>query len=117
MIKHHPHDSLLLAHANGELALSMSIALSAHCELCEHCQAALAAYTEQAARAAFSPAPTFALSPKAARGNQPHQDAETLEPLTAAPFESMLEQIFSQGVSTEPVSAEPVAITFKKQEY
>ncbi|MCL1037585.1 ChrR family anti-sigma-E factor [Shewanella submarina] len=38
MIKYHPSDALLQAHVAGELPLSMSIAVSAHCEMCQVCQ-------------------------------------------------------------------------------
>ena len=53
MIKHHPHTDLLLAHAQGELPLSMSIAISAHCALCHECQSQVSRFTEQAAELAF----------------------------------------------------------------
>ncbi|QYK03717.1 ChrR family anti-sigma-E factor [Shewanella zhangzhouensis] len=39
MIKHHPSDEMLLAHAAGETVLGLAIALSAHCELCPACAA------------------------------------------------------------------------------
>ncbi|WP_445773670.1 ChrR family anti-sigma-E factor [Shewanella sp.] len=38
MINYHPDQHLLSLHAKGELPLSMSIAISAHAELCAHCQ-------------------------------------------------------------------------------
>ncbi|MCT8986823.1 ChrR family anti-sigma-E factor [Shewanella phaeophyticola] len=38
MINYHPDQHLLSLHAKGELPLSMSIAISAHAELCQHCQ-------------------------------------------------------------------------------
>jgi len=38
MIKHHPSDTLLAQYCAGELPLSLSIALSAHIEMCDHCQ-------------------------------------------------------------------------------
>lgn len=38
MINYHPDQHLLSLHAKGELPLSMSIAISAHAELCPHCQ-------------------------------------------------------------------------------
>lgn len=37
MINYHPDQHLLSLHAKGELPLSMSIAISAHAELCQHC--------------------------------------------------------------------------------
>ena len=42
MIKHHPQQELLVSHANGVLPLSMAIAVSAHCALCETCREQLA---------------------------------------------------------------------------
>lgn len=39
MIKHHPSESLLTRYCAGELPFSLSIALSAHIEMCPHCQA------------------------------------------------------------------------------
>ncbi|PML80029.1 ChrR family anti-sigma-E factor [Enterovibrio norvegicus] len=53
MIKYHPTDEMLAAHAVGDLAASMSIAVSAHCEMCEHCMNKVALFTEQAAQLAF----------------------------------------------------------------
>lgn len=39
MIKHHPSEPLLAKYCAGELPFSLSIALSAHIEMCEQCQA------------------------------------------------------------------------------
>lgn len=39
MIKHHPSEQLLAQYCAGELPFSLSIALSAHIEMCAHCQA------------------------------------------------------------------------------
>lgn len=39
MIKHHPNDTLLAQYSSGELAFSLSIAISAHIEMCPQCQA------------------------------------------------------------------------------
>jgi len=122
MINHHPHDSLLLAHANGELALSMSIAISAHCELCEQCQTALTAYTEQAARAAFHLAPMSSFSafpPKTDNDNAASRgaSARAQAPSIPAPLEHMLEHIFAQPTLSEAPSNKPISIKLKKQEY
>ncbi|MFC0119587.1 ChrR family anti-sigma-E factor [Pseudoalteromonas xiamenensis] len=38
MIKHHPTDALLFAFAEGSLSVTLSMAVSAHIELCECCQ-------------------------------------------------------------------------------
>ncbi|WP_028025289.1 ChrR family anti-sigma-E factor [Enterovibrio calviensis] len=54
MIKYHPADELLLAHAAGTLPASMSIAVAAHSEMCEICANKLVAFENQAAEEAFS---------------------------------------------------------------
>ena len=46
MIKYHPQQELLSLHIKGELPLSMSLAISAHAELCSICQQKLNALTE-----------------------------------------------------------------------
>lgn len=45
MIKYHPNQDLLTLHAKGELPLSLSIAVSAHCELCAECTEKVTALT------------------------------------------------------------------------
>jgi len=70
MIKHHPHTDLLLAHAQGELPLSMSIAVAAHCALCNECQSLVSRYTEQAAERAF-------LAPSAATGENGSNETDS----------------------------------------
>lgn len=54
MIKFHPNKQLLVLHSNGELPLSMSLAISAHLELCTQCQQAFTKLTQQSTEAAFS---------------------------------------------------------------
>ncbi|PKF63354.1 hypothetical protein CW745_00420 [Psychromonas sp. psych-6C06] len=39
MIKHHPNEELLAQYCRGELPFSLSIALSAHIEMCPECKA------------------------------------------------------------------------------
>lgn len=39
MIKHHPSEQLLAQYSRGELALSLSLAVSAHIEMCSKCKA------------------------------------------------------------------------------
>ena len=39
MIKHHPTEALLAQYSSGELSYSLSIAISAHIEMCPKCQA------------------------------------------------------------------------------
>ncbi|MCL2918705.1 ChrR family anti-sigma-E factor [Shewanella litorisediminis] len=50
MIKHHPSDEMLLAHAAGETVLGLAIALSAHCELCPACAARVAHFQDKLAK-------------------------------------------------------------------
>ena len=54
MIKYHPNQDLLTLHAHGELPLSLSIAVSAHCELCSECSAKLASLTLAATEDSFT---------------------------------------------------------------
>ena len=57
MIKYHPNQELLSLHAKGQLPLSLSIAVSAHCELCPQCTEQLMALTLKASDDSFSLAP------------------------------------------------------------
>jgi putative transcriptional regulator len=43
MIKHHPTQQLLLEFAKGELSITMSMAVSAHVEMCQCCASKMAA--------------------------------------------------------------------------
>ncbi|RJG48130.1 ChrR family anti-sigma-E factor [Motilimonas pumila] len=54
MIKHHPSNEILLLHTKGELPLSLSLAVSAHIELCPECQKIQQALTEQESDAAWT---------------------------------------------------------------
>ena len=53
MIKYHPQHELLSLHIKGELPLSMSLAISAHAELCDICQQKLNGLTECETAATF----------------------------------------------------------------
>lgn len=53
MIKYHPQHELLSLHIKGELPLSMSLAISAHAELCDICQQKLNRITECETAATF----------------------------------------------------------------
>ncbi|MBB1389174.1 anti-sigma factor [Shewanella vesiculosa] len=59
MINYHPDQHMLSLHAKGELPLSMSIAISAHAEFCQHCQQQLdqmtIAMSEQQFESAVAP--------------------------------------------------------------
>ncbi|UJF20653.1 ChrR family anti-sigma-E factor [Shewanella sp. OMA3-2] len=54
MINYHPNQQLLLLHIKGELPLSMSLAISAHAELCDICHKSLSLLTKQQTIAVFS---------------------------------------------------------------
>ncbi|WP_434355277.1 ChrR family anti-sigma-E factor [Parasalinivibrio latis] len=54
MIKYHPYESMLVAFAAGELPTSLTIAVSAHAEMCPECQAKIDRYTEMLAEKAFN---------------------------------------------------------------
>ncbi|MDU0354712.1 ChrR family anti-sigma-E factor [Paraglaciecola aquimarina] len=50
MIKHHPNPSLLLAFSQGQLAASLSIAISTHIDHCQHCRHQVMALQETSAQ-------------------------------------------------------------------
>jgi putative transcriptional regulator len=53
MIKHHPNDAILKNFVDGTLADSVSLIVSSHVELCEHCQAKVQQLTANAADSVF----------------------------------------------------------------
>jgi putative transcriptional regulator len=53
MIKHHPNAAILKDFVDGTLADSVSLIVSSHVELCEHCQQQVSMLTAQAADSAF----------------------------------------------------------------
>jgi putative transcriptional regulator len=53
MIKHHPNDAILKNFVDGTLADSVSLIVSSHIELCEHCQAKVQQLTANAADSVF----------------------------------------------------------------
>ncbi|PMN45669.1 transcriptional regulator [Vibrio lentus] len=53
MIKHHPNAAILKDFVDGNLADSVSLIVSSHVELCEHCQKQVSMLTAQAAESAF----------------------------------------------------------------
>ncbi|WP_372940269.1 ChrR family anti-sigma-E factor [Shewanella sp.] len=63
MINYHPDQHLLSLHAKGELPLSMSIAISAHAELCHHCQQQLDQMTIALSEQEFEQQQTVAKQP------------------------------------------------------
>ncbi|MFA0056632.1 ChrR family anti-sigma-E factor [Vibrio echinoideorum] len=60
MIKHHPNAAILKDFVDGNIADSVSLIVSSHVELCEHCQKQVSMLTAQAADSAFeSDTPVF----------------------------------------------------------
>ncbi|ROR16270.1 ChrR family anti-sigma-E factor [Vibrio crassostreae] len=53
MIKHHPNAAILKDFVDGNLADSVSLIVSSHVELCEHCQKQVSTLTAQAAGSVF----------------------------------------------------------------
>lgn len=53
MIKHHPNAAILKDFVDGNLADSVSLIVSSHVELCEHCQKQVSMLTVQAADSVF----------------------------------------------------------------
>ncbi|ARP40954.1 ChrR family anti-sigma-E factor [Vibrio syngnathi] len=53
MIKHHPNTAILKDFVDGTLADSVSLIVSSHVELCEHCQQQVSMLTAQAADSVF----------------------------------------------------------------
>jgi len=53
MIKHHPNAAILKDFVDGTLADSVSLIVSSHLELCEHCQQQVSMLTAQAADSVF----------------------------------------------------------------
>ena len=53
MIKHHPNAAILKDFVDGTLADSVSLIVSSHVELCEHCQQQVSMLTAQAADTVF----------------------------------------------------------------
>ncbi|EOD81882.1 hypothetical protein D515_00040 [Grimontia indica] len=93
MIKYHPSEALLEAHAAGELPASMSIAVAAHCELCSCCADKLAHFEAKAAESAFS--------------EESVNDAETHAEQEALFADMMASIISGESVPMTKVSASP----------
>lgn len=115
MIKHHPNQQLLLAHAKGELSLSMTIAVSAHCALCDTCKKAVAQYTKEAASLAFNQeeiADTTVDKTDISANSIAFMEYDVPEEL-----QTMLAQILCQPESTTTPSYEPLFVSVKNQQY
>ncbi|GIU37431.1 anti-ECF sigma factor ChrR [Shewanella hafniensis] len=120
MIKHHPQQELLVSHANGDLPLSMAIAVAAHCALCETCREQLALLTEQAANLALNPDDAHAVKhTDKATIHTAHIDAENTQ-ATNVPvmdIDAMLAQIMAQPAATDVPSNAPLDVQVKQQHY
>ncbi|MEO3738464.1 ChrR family anti-sigma-E factor [Shewanella baltica] len=120
MIKHHPQHELLVSHANGVLPLSMAIAVSAHCALCETCREQLALITEQAANSALNPDGAHAAkhidqeSIHTAHINAEHTQATNLPVMD---IDAMLAQIMAQPAATDVPNNAPLDVQVKQQHY
>lgn len=120
MIKHHPQQDLLVSHANGVLPLSMAIAVSAHCALCETCREQLALLTEQAANSALNPDGAHAAkhidqeSIHTAHINAEHTQATNVPVMD---IDAMLAQIMAQPAATDVPNNAPLDVQVKQQHY
>ena len=52
-ITHHPSDALLYSHIDGDLPESLSVAMTLHCDMCEHCKQKAQRLTNQFADKAW----------------------------------------------------------------
>ena len=107
MINYHPNQQLLSLHAQGELPLSLSIAVSAHSELCRHCAEKIEKLTLEASQKSFNDDPVSQpLTPK--MGNT-EMDAE---------LEAMLSSMMQMddSIDVSPPQAN-VAVNIKGQHY
>lgn len=110
MIKHHPHAELLQAHAQGQLPLSMSIAVAAHCALCQECQTQVAKLTEEAAKLAFVSPSDNAVQ---------HNASNDIDVVDNDPWQQMLSNIMALPESTmhEPYIESSVSVNHKNIRY
>ncbi|MGL4220493.1 MAG: ChrR family anti-sigma-E factor [Shewanella sp.] len=110
MIKHHPHAELLQAHALGELPLSMSIAVAAHCALCQECQTQIAKLTEQAAKLVFV---------SSGDDEVQHNASNEIDVVDNAPWQQMLSNIMALPESTmsEPYIESSVTVSHRNTRY
>ncbi|MCS6098105.1 ChrR family anti-sigma-E factor [Shewanella baltica] len=120
MIKHHPQQDLLVSHANGVLPLSMAIAVSAHCALCETCREQLALLTEQAANSALNPDGAHAAKHTDQESiHTAHIDAENTQStnVPVMDIDAMLAQIMAQPAATDVPNNAPLDVQVKQQHY
>ncbi|MEZ8144231.1 transcriptional regulator [Enterovibrio norvegicus FF-33] len=93
MIKYHPADDLLYAHAAGTLPASMSIAVSAHSEMCDFCAKKVALFENQIADETFNLADNSEASSNASDSDE---------------FAGMLSAILSdEQLPSTPISPSP----------
>ncbi|MDD8057894.1 ChrR family anti-sigma-E factor [Shewanella metallivivens] len=105
MINYHPDQHLLSLHAKGELPLSMSIAISAHAELCHHCQQQLDQMTIALSEQEFEQQQTVAKQP----------DDADLSALLSQFMSSTLDNLDIESIQ-QPQDADNT-VTIKGQQY
>lgn len=107
MINYHPDQQLLSLHAKGELPLSMSIAISAHVELCQHCQQQLDKMTVTLSEQQFEQQDVKSLTAL--------EENNSLDALLNQLLSSTLDQLDSEPVKeSAPIDN---SITIKGQHY
>lgn len=120
MIKHHPTQDLLVNHASGDLPLSMAMAVSAHCSLCETCREQLALLTAKAADLALTQPKTHSVnSGEYTNSNQyEHDGTKTFATQNSTlDIEAMMAHIMAQPVATNIPNNAPLAVQIKQQHY
>ncbi|MGF1787434.1 ChrR family anti-sigma-E factor [Photobacterium swingsii] len=103
MIKHHPHAALMQDYVEGKLPLSLSIAVSAHIELCPYCQQQADKLTAQTAMRSWRDAETSTEPKSAVASVEADFDLQ-------ANFDSMFADIV-ENETAEPVAHKPAEIT------
>jgi putative transcriptional regulator len=80
VIRHHPDDALLIAHAGGTLAAGPALLMAAHLENCPTCRSVLRGF-EQVGAALMLDEPASALAPGAFAAALARLDAPALAPV------------------------------------
>lgn len=106
MINYHPNQELLTLHAQGKLPLSLSIAISAHSELCSHCADNIEKLTLSASQDSFNDESSETITPQM---SGIEMDAE---------LEAMLSSMMQMDDSIdESPSQAKVSVNVKGQQY
>ena len=115
MIKHHPTQDLLVNHANGNLPLSMAMAVSAHCSLCETCRQQLEQLTAQVADLVLAQPQIYGAYPDEETLTSEVVDVTTQD--SALDMDAMMAHIMAQPVATNIPNNAPLAVQIKQQHY